>query len=179
MNTYEILVVFKPFLDTDNPDGLIKTVDGIVQQLKGKVQQLERQGRRKLAYEIRKYKDGFLTTFLVQLPGDAVAEFRRQCQLNEDILRVTILRMEEFQLTALATAATRMRAVREREAAAAGGRGGPGGEGFDRRPGGGPGFRGDRRPGGGFGGPRPPRSFDGPRPDGPRHDGPRPDGPNQ
>lgn len=96
MNTYEALIVFKPVLDVDNTEGVVKGVENTIQNLKGKVLKLEKVGRKRLAYEVSKFKDGFVTLFWFQLDPAAVAEFKKYCQLSEDIIRLTLVRQDQF-----------------------------------------------------------------------------------
>lgn len=103
MNTYEALIVFKPVVDVENTDNVVKGVETLVTNLKGKILKLEKVGRKRLAYEIAKFKDGFITTMWMELDPSAVAEFKKVCQMNEDILRLTLVRQEKFDLATVGT----------------------------------------------------------------------------
>ncbi len=103
MNTYEALIVFKPFVDADNTDNALKPVEKAIKSAEGKITKTEKLGRKRLAYEINKFKDGFLVTFLLEMPAEGVEKFRKACQLNDDILRLTILKLDETALTAVTT----------------------------------------------------------------------------
>lgn len=92
MNSYEVLVIFKPILDVENVDNTINHFQkNIVEANGGEVAEMDRIGRKRLAYEIKKFKDGFLTLFLLKFPPSKVADFKRACQINEDILRMTMV----------------------------------------------------------------------------------------
>lgn len=106
MNTYEALIVFKPIIDVENTEGVLKNVENLVQTLKGKILKTDKVGRKRLAYEIAKFKDGFITTFIMQLEPSAVAEFKKACQINEDILRLTLVRQDAYDLTAVSVTTT-------------------------------------------------------------------------
>jgi len=95
-NTYEVLIVFKPILDVENVDAILNHFQkNLVEANQGEVLESDRIGRKRLAYEIKKFKDGFLTLYLLKFPPAKVADFRRACQLNDDVLRLTMVRMEE------------------------------------------------------------------------------------
>ncbi len=96
MNTYEALLVFKPVLDMENMDNVVKSVENTIQNLKGKILKVDKVGRKSLAYEISKFKDGFFTIIYMELDPNAVVEFKKYCQMSEDILRLTMLRQESF-----------------------------------------------------------------------------------
>ena len=40
-----------------------------------------------MAYDVQGYRDGYFTTMIVSLPGEAVVDFKRSLKLNENILR--------------------------------------------------------------------------------------------
>lgn len=95
MNTYEVLIIFKPILDVENVDAILNQFrKNVVEANQGEVVETDRIGRKRLAYEIRKFKDGFLTLYLLKFPPEKVVDFRRACQLNDDILRMTMVRQE-------------------------------------------------------------------------------------
>ena len=52
-------------------------------------------GQRELAYEIKKYKNGYYFLFVVEAPAEATAEFDRLARINENILRHLIVRVED------------------------------------------------------------------------------------
>ena len=118
MNTYEVLIIFKPILDIDTSDNALRSVETTVANLKGKILKKDKQGRKRLAYEIGKFKDGFVTALVVSLEGENLEAFRRACSLNEDILRFVILRRDDYfemEAAMAAIAASRPEHTRERE----------------------------------------------------------------
>lgn len=99
MNTYEAFVILKPILDVDNSDNVLKVIEDAVENLNGKVVKKDKLGRKRLAYEINKFKDGFITTYLLKLDPASVLSFKRTCQLNEDILRLTLVNRSNVDIT--------------------------------------------------------------------------------
>ena len=91
MKTYELMAIFKPNLDAEEVDKAIEAMGKTVSDLKGKVESTDIAGRKKLAYDIQNFRDGFFTTFILSLPEENVAEFRRQLKLNDNILRTMFL----------------------------------------------------------------------------------------
>ena len=95
MKNYELLTIFKPNLDTDEVDKLIAKLDEIIVGFGGKVESSDKIGRKKLAYDIQNFRDGFFYTSVLSLPADKVAEFRRQLRLNDSILRTRFMEVSE------------------------------------------------------------------------------------
>lgn len=93
MNTYELLAIFKPNLDAEEVEKQISALTEIVAGLEGKIDSVEKTGRKKLAYDIQNFRDGFFVTINVSLPAEKVAEFRRQLRLNDNILRTMFLEL--------------------------------------------------------------------------------------
>ena len=91
MKTYELLTIFKPNLDAEDIDKNFKRVSDVVEGFEGKVESVEKIGRKKLAYDIESFRDGFFVCANVSLPADKVAEFKRQLRLNDNILRTMFM----------------------------------------------------------------------------------------
>ncbi len=91
MKTYELLTIFKPNLDAEETEKLISKISSNVSDFGGKVESTDKIGRKKLAFEIQNFRDGFFTSFEMTLPADKVAEFKRQLRLNDNILRTMFL----------------------------------------------------------------------------------------
>ena len=91
MRNYELMTIFKPNLDAEEVDKLIEKIDSIIADFGGKVESTDKVGRKKLAYEIQNFRDGFFTNMVLSLPEANVAEFKRQLRLNDSILRTMFL----------------------------------------------------------------------------------------
>lgn len=87
MKTYELLTVFKPNLDAEEVDKLIAKLNDTIVEFGGKVESTDKIGRKKLAYDIQNFRDGFFVTVVHSLPADKVAELKRQLRLSDNILR--------------------------------------------------------------------------------------------
>lgn len=95
MRNYELMTIFKPNLDAEEVDKLIEKIDSIITDFGGKVESTDKVGRKKLAYEIQNFRDGFFATTILALPADKVAEFKRRLRLNDNILRTMFMEVAE------------------------------------------------------------------------------------
>ena len=87
LRPYEILVIVDP-RPTDEEVATLLTQLG--EQLKGlsvDVTKVENWGKRRLAYDIRKQREGTYAVFEVSAEPAMVKEFERQLRLNENVLR--------------------------------------------------------------------------------------------
>ncbi len=91
MRKYELMAVFKPNLDAEEVDKLIEKIGSVVSEFGGKVESVDKKGRKKLAYEVQGFRDGYFSTSILSLPADKVAEFRRQLRLNDNVLRTMFM----------------------------------------------------------------------------------------
>lgn len=99
MKTYEAFIILKPILDVDNSDSTLKSLEDTVESLGGKILKKDKLGRKRLAYEINKFKDGFITTYVLSLEPAKLESLKRTCQLNEDILRLMVVSRSAIQLS--------------------------------------------------------------------------------
>lgn len=87
MKNYELMVVFKPNLDTEEVNAVVEKLSSTVSEMGGKVESVDKTGRKKLAYEVAGFRDGFFSTVILSLPEAQVAEFKRQLRLNDNVIR--------------------------------------------------------------------------------------------
>ena len=78
MKTYELLAIFKPNLDAEEIDKAVDKISGSVVEFNGTVESTDKIGRKKLAYEIQNFRDGFFVSSVLSIPAENVAEFIRQ-----------------------------------------------------------------------------------------------------
>ena len=93
MKTYELLTVFKPNLDAEEVDKQLSALNELVVGFEGKIESTEKTGRKKLAYDIQNFRDGFFVTMNVAVPADKVVELKRQLKLNDNVLRTMLLEL--------------------------------------------------------------------------------------
>ena len=69
--TYEIMFIVRPDVEEADLDKLIEGFSGNVTTGGGEVKSVEKMGRRRLAYTVRKFNDGFYVLLNVAAPGIA------------------------------------------------------------------------------------------------------------
>ena len=95
MKNYELLTIFKPSLDSEELDKAVDKISSDVKAAKGEVSSIDKMGRKKLAYDLQGYRDGFFTTLIVSLPADAIVEFKRNLKLNDNVLRFMFMEVSK------------------------------------------------------------------------------------
>ena len=88
MKKYDLFTIIKPNLDNDDADKVVNRVEEIVKNLGGEVIEADKMGRKKLAYEVAGFTDGFMVNQVISVPANKVDELKRQLRLNDSIIRV-------------------------------------------------------------------------------------------
>ena len=84
---YEILVIFDPRPSDEDVAALLIKLQENLKSLGAEVGKAESWGKRRLAYDIRKQREGTYAVFDVSAEPAMVKEFERQLRLNENVLR--------------------------------------------------------------------------------------------
>ena len=78
--------------------GVISHIEEILNRAGGEVIAMKKWDERRLAYEIDGQKRGLYILAYVKMPGLSLANFERDCNLSEKILRTMTLRVEHMTM---------------------------------------------------------------------------------
>ncbi len=95
MRPYELMYLIQPTADEERLTAVSDRLQQSIGSLGGKVDKVTPPIRRRLAYEIGKYRDGQYGVLEYSLPPDQSREFERTIKLTEDILRHIVIRRDE------------------------------------------------------------------------------------
>ena len=87
LRPYEILVILNAALTDEESAALLTQLGETVKGLGAEITKVENWGKRRLAYDIRKQREGTYAVFEVAAEPAMVKEFERQLRLNEQVLR--------------------------------------------------------------------------------------------
>src|ERR671922_1824703 len=87
LRPYEILVIVDPKPTDEEVATLLTQVGDQAKSLGIEVDKVDNWGKRRLAYDIRKQREGTYAVFDVKAEPTTVKEFERQLKLNENVLR--------------------------------------------------------------------------------------------
>lgn len=74
-------------MDQEEVDKVIEKIEETVKSYNGKVVSTDKMGRKRLAFEVASFRDGFFVAQKMEIPADKVADFKRMLKLNENIIR--------------------------------------------------------------------------------------------
>ncbi len=95
MRPYELMYLVQPTADEERLTAVSDRLQQSIGSLGGTVDKVTPPIRRRLAYEIGKYRDGQYGVLEYSLPPDQSREFERTIKLTEDILRHIVIRRDE------------------------------------------------------------------------------------
>ena len=95
MRKYEIMFIVRPTLDEASIKKVADDAKKLLEDNKAKVLDVKEMGQRDLAYEIAKHKKGYYFLFTVEAPVAAINEYNRVANVNEDIIRSLVVKVEE------------------------------------------------------------------------------------
>jgi small subunit ribosomal protein S6 len=87
LRPYEILVIVDPRPTDEEIAALLTQLSDHVTSLGAEVVKMENWGKRRLAYDIRKQREGTYAVFEISAEPAMVKELARQLRLNENVLR--------------------------------------------------------------------------------------------
>jgi small subunit ribosomal protein S6 len=94
MRNYELAYIADPDLDENSLTALEEKVKGWIESAGGSVVKVDRWGKRRLAYTIKKRKDGQYVFVQAAMPNEAGAVVERNLRLTEQVLRFMITLQE-------------------------------------------------------------------------------------
>jgi small subunit ribosomal protein S6 len=93
--TYEIMFIVRPDVEEADLDKLIEGFQKNVTDGGGEVKATEKMGRRRLAYTVRKFYDGFYVLLVVAAQGSLITEIERRLRVSEQVIKFITVRMDE------------------------------------------------------------------------------------
>ncbi len=95
MRQYEIMYILKPDLEDDGFTQLIEKFSKIITDGGGEISELNRWGKRRLAYEIKDFREGFYVLFKCRAEHAAAQELDRVFRITDGVLRHMIIREDQ------------------------------------------------------------------------------------
>ena len=94
---YELVYVISPDVSDDQVNELHSQIEAIVQRMGGQIEKTDNWGRRKLAYEIGRHKEGTYVLEVINGGGDLMKEIDRRLKVIDTVIRHLVVRVDEEQ----------------------------------------------------------------------------------
>jgi small subunit ribosomal protein S6 len=93
--TYEIMFIVRPDVEEADLDKLIEGFQKNVTDGGGEIRTTEKMGRRRLAYTVRKFNDGFYVLLTILAEGALITEIERRLRVSEPVIKFITVRIDE------------------------------------------------------------------------------------
>ena len=100
MRRYETIFIASPTLTDEQIDELVRHFEGIIAEQGGELLKTDRWGRKKLAYEVQKFSEGYYTLFEMNAGPTLIAELERRFRNNDVVIKYMSVRMDEAEKAA-------------------------------------------------------------------------------
>ena len=94
MNKYESVIIVNPNIDEAGLKALEEKFTGLINE-NGKVESVENMGKKRLAYEIKKFKEGTYMLFNFESNPDSIKELERVYRITDDVIKFIVVRKED------------------------------------------------------------------------------------
>ena len=100
MGSYEVMYVLVPNLEDEAYTATTERLSAIITENGGQINKVDVWGKRRLAYEVKKRREGYYTLIYFDAPAPIVKELDRVLRINEEVLRHMIVRHEDKTISA-------------------------------------------------------------------------------
>lgn len=92
---YELLYIARPTLQEAEAEALTEQIKGFLEAEGADVQKVEPWGRKRLAYEVDRQREGYYTLLVFEGAVAAVKEVERRLKVTDGVLRHIFVRVDE------------------------------------------------------------------------------------
>ena len=112
MRNYEIMFIVNPNALEEEIDKINGQIENVVTSGGGTIVKIEKMGKRRLAYDVGKLREGYYVLFVITANGDIIKECERRLRVMDAIVKyLTVCTDEEDRRAA------KIRSYRQRRAA--------------------------------------------------------------
>lgn len=94
MNKYESVIIINPSVEEQGVKDVIKKFTDLI-NTNGKVEKVDEMGKRKLAYEVKKNKEGYYAVIYFEANPELIAELERNYRIEDSIIKFIVVKVEE------------------------------------------------------------------------------------
>jgi small subunit ribosomal protein S6 len=98
MRPYEVMIILDPTLDDETVRGEVDRATELIKAKGGEPGRVERWGKRRLAYEIRKHREGNYVLVQAQAEPSVMSDLDRALTLADGVLRHKVVHLPEKAL---------------------------------------------------------------------------------
>src|SRR5579872_882301 len=92
---YELVYILPPDTTEQAVTDLHTQVEQVVERLHGQIEKTENWGRKRLAYEIARHKEGLYVLDVINGSGELMKELDRRLKVMDQVIRHMVVRVDE------------------------------------------------------------------------------------
>lgn len=94
MNKYESVIIINPNSDEEGIKTLIQKFSDLINS-DGKLEKADELGKRKLAYEVKKNKEGYYVVFYFEANTSLISELERNYRITDEVIKFMTVKVEK------------------------------------------------------------------------------------
>ncbi|CUH95804.1 hypothetical protein P22_1884 [Propionispora sp. 2/2-37] len=94
MRKYEVMFIVKP-LEEEATNAVISKFESLITSNGGNIEKIDRWGKKRLAYEIKDFTEGYYCLFFFTAEPAVVAELDRVMKITDEILKHMVIKEDE------------------------------------------------------------------------------------
>lgn len=94
MNKYELALVVNAKIEDEARATVVEKAKGYIARYNGNVTEVEEWGKKRLAYEIQKMREGYYYFIQFEADADCPAEIERHVRIMDNVLRYLVVRKD-------------------------------------------------------------------------------------
>lgn len=91
MNKYESVVIINPNVDEEAMKALVERFSTLINS-DGKVEKVDELGKKKLAYEIAKNKEGYYVVYDFEANPGLITELERNYRITDEVIKFIVVK---------------------------------------------------------------------------------------
>lgn len=95
MNKYELALVVNAKLEDEARAAVVEKTKGYITRFGGTIAEVDEWGKKRLAYEIQKMREGFYYFIKFDAESDCPAELEKRVRIMDNVLRFLCVRQDE------------------------------------------------------------------------------------
>ena len=95
MSKYELTFVVNAKIEDDERAAVVDKCKALIERFGGTITNVDEWGKRRLAYEIQKMKEGFYYVVQFDAPTSAPAEIESRIRIMDNVMRYLVVKCEE------------------------------------------------------------------------------------
>ena len=94
MNKYESVIIIDPSVDEEKVNEVSQKFTDLINN-DGQVEKVDQLGKKKLAYEVKKNKEGYYVIFKFEANPNLIAELERNYRIMDEVIKFITVKEEE------------------------------------------------------------------------------------